>query len=440
MAGGFDGSGDSPSAQWSPGTRYFARITDDDHSGWLWIITVMSLVYVLVAFVVRFVVKYGKGICSSTFKRRKADTHQACKNMPRLGGEKTPCPDTVIPRYGYDDWALLASTVLAVGQYIAVLFGLSQGLGQSTRLLAEAQIEKIETQSNSAHVFLFFLAHAMSKISTALLTLKLFETGRARSLLLSRGLVILSAMYGVGSILAVAINCRSPSTPQPDSSSCPNLLLRWQVSLGLDVATETLLVLVPMALLLRVLNKPSSRATVAAIFACRLVDIVFAALNLHQITILRGARDYGTGIIPPIMWIQAELLWSIISASLPCLKAFMRPFDEVGEDTWRSGQGYSMSRSGGSLGAKRAAHQQKALAQDDIMLERYLPTRPGYDNQMPPQSGNEEHFVTSGPLVSNPCASDEERKSWGSQDRIIHDSKQWSPQHDGTWRNMHELP
>ncbi|CAK1364906.1 unnamed protein product [Cercospora beticola] len=59
MAGGFDSSGDSGHSQWSPGTRYFVRISDDDHSGWLWIITVMSLIYVLVAFFVRFIVKYG---------------------------------------------------------------------------------------------------------------------------------------------------------------------------------------------------------------------------------------------------------------------------------------------------------------------------------------------------------------------------------------------
>lgn len=46
--------------------------------------------------------------------------------------------------YGLDDWALLASTVLAVGQYIAVLAGLSEGLGKSTSLLDSAQISKIE--------------------------------------------------------------------------------------------------------------------------------------------------------------------------------------------------------------------------------------------------------------------------------------------------------
>ncbi|GIZ45464.1 hypothetical protein CKM354_000862900 [Cercospora kikuchii] len=400
MAGGFDSSGDSAHSQWSPGTRYFVRITDNDHSGWLWIITVMSLIYVLVAFVVRFIL--------------------------------------TIARYGYDDWALLASTVLALGQYIAVLFGLGHGLGKSTSLLSTTQIDKIEI-SNSAHVFLFFLAHTMSKISTALLTLKLFETGRARSLLLSRSLVFFSATYGVGSILAVAVNCQNPSTPEPDSGSCPNLLLRWQISLGLDVATETLLVIVPMILLVRILNKRSSRITVAAIFACRLVDIVFAGLNFYQITLLRHTSDYGTGIIPPIIWMQAELLWSIISASLPCLKAFMRPFDKVGEDTWRSGQGYSASRSGGSLGPKRASKQGGAMVQDEIMLERYMPNRPSYNNQIPPQPEKDHDLVKSGHYSSTTCALEEDRRSWGSQDQIIQLSKQWTPQHNGTWRNVHEL-
>lgn len=194
-----------------------------------------------------------------------------------------------------------------------------------------------------------------------------------------------------------------------------------------------------MILLVRILNKRSSRITVAAIFACRLADIVFAGLNFYQITLLRNTSDYGTGIIPPIIWMQAELLWSIISASLPCLKAFMRPFDKVGEDTWRSGQGYSASRSGGSLGPKRASKQGGAMVQDEIMLERYMPNRPSYNNQIPPQPEKEHDLVKHGHYSSTTCALEEDRRSWGSQDQIIQLSKQWTPQHNGTWRNVHEL-
>lgn len=46
--------------------------------------------------------------------------------------------------YGQDDWALLASTVAAVGQYTALLAALSNGLGKSFILLSTDQISIIE--------------------------------------------------------------------------------------------------------------------------------------------------------------------------------------------------------------------------------------------------------------------------------------------------------
>lgn len=45
--------------QWPDGTRYLTQITKTDHAGWLWIITLLSFVYVVSTFVIRFVVKYG---------------------------------------------------------------------------------------------------------------------------------------------------------------------------------------------------------------------------------------------------------------------------------------------------------------------------------------------------------------------------------------------
>ena len=95
---------------WIPGTQYYTKITDDNHAGWLYIITLMSLVYMTTVFVVRFIVKYGL--------------------------------------YGIDDWALLGATVLAAGQHIAVLAGLAFGLGKSVSLLHGSQpgnIQKVST-------------------------------------------------------------------------------------------------------------------------------------------------------------------------------------------------------------------------------------------------------------------------------------------------------
>lgn len=93
-------------SDWAPSAHYYTRITQSNHAGWVYIMTIMFLCYILIVFVVRFAVKFGK--------------------------------------YGHDDWALLASTVSAVGQHVALLAGLSQGMGKSGTLLSFAQLQTVE--------------------------------------------------------------------------------------------------------------------------------------------------------------------------------------------------------------------------------------------------------------------------------------------------------
>lgn len=54
---------DVDTTNWPAGTRYFTQITDHNHSGWLYIITLLSFIYVIITFIIRFVVKYGKLQC-----------------------------------------------------------------------------------------------------------------------------------------------------------------------------------------------------------------------------------------------------------------------------------------------------------------------------------------------------------------------------------------
>ena len=100
---------DVDTSNWIPGTKFYTQISDTNHAGWLYIITLLSLCYIVIVFAVRFVVKYGM--------------------------------------YGQDDWTLLASTILAAGQHIALLAGLGEGLGKSATLLSSAQLSDIEKVS-----------------------------------------------------------------------------------------------------------------------------------------------------------------------------------------------------------------------------------------------------------------------------------------------------
>ena len=104
-----DGYAAIDTTNWIPGTRYFTQITEENHAAWLYIITLLSFIYVIIAFIIRFIVKYGM--------------------------------------YGHDDWTLLASTVLAIGQYISVLLAVSKGLGKATHLLEYDLVQDIQRVS-----------------------------------------------------------------------------------------------------------------------------------------------------------------------------------------------------------------------------------------------------------------------------------------------------
>ncbi|KXT16168.1 hypothetical protein AC579_890, partial [Pseudocercospora musae] len=394
---------DVDTTNWPAGTRYFTQITEYDHSGWLYIITLLSFIYVVITFIIRFVVKYGM--------------------------------------YGLEDWALLAATVLAVGQYIAVLAGLSEGLGKSTSLLDSAQISKIE-QYASAHVFLYFLAHCGSKISTALLTRRLFENGRPRNAHLCWGLVAFSAVYGLGCILSTAIGCPSPGYVTGAEEVCPNRFVRWQIILALDIVSEALLVFVPLFLIMEILIKHAAKITVTLVFAFRLVDVLFAAMNLHQVGVVQKSDDPGVAIVQPLIWTVTELLWSIIAASLPCLKSFMKPFDKIDEETWRSqGNMYSSSRSGGRSW-KESRDRDGAVPLEAIRGQRLgnVISASGNERSLslrPEPVGNDliiRHSSTNG---STP---DDIRRSWCSQDRNVGASTHWEARRDGTGRDPYEIP
>lgn len=72
------------------------------------------------------------------------------------------------------------------------------------------------------HAFLFVLSHCASKLSSALLTQRLFSNGRERNKYCCWVLLVVSAVYGVWSVLALAVACPSPGFALQASDQCGN--------------------------------------------------------------------------------------------------------------------------------------------------------------------------------------------------------------------------
>ncbi|CAK4030279.1 Hypothetical predicted protein [Lecanosticta acicola] len=363
-------------SNWAPGTRYFTKITDTDHAGWLYIITLLSFVYALVALAIRFAAKYGM--------------------------------------YGHDDWALLGSTGLAIGQYVSVLAALSKGLGKSQTLLGIHRLLELQRYA-AAHAYLFVLAHCASKLSTAVLTKRLFDNGSRRNIYTCWALIISSLFFGF-----VGILCLSSACSNPYADTCRHRFARWQIILAIDIITEVMLVAIPLTLICDILIKRSAKITVLAVFGARLVDIVFASMNLHRIALLEGTHDKALAVVPSMMWTQAELLWSIVSASLPCLKTFMRPFDKIDDDgggVWNSTQANGYPSTGARswrVGGDLTWDKESGILPEGNCRRAAAASTSGFRPE------NVSHDV----VISHFVDGEETRRSWGSQEHIIKQSTQ----------------
>lgn len=71
--------------------------------------------------------------------------------------------------------------------------------------------------------------------------------------------------------------------------------------------------------------------------------VAFSAEHLRRLSQTVGAEDKGLSFIPPAIWIQVWLGWSLISASIPSFRSFMKPFDNI--SIAKTDDTYSASRS-----------------------------------------------------------------------------------------------
>ncbi|KAI4721641.1 hypothetical protein E4T48_02179 [Aureobasidium sp. EXF-10727] len=275
---------------------YFAQLTPTNHGGVVWVVCIISLTYALLCSGVRFVLRRGM--------------------------------------YGFDDAALLVSTLACIVQHTFVIIALGNGLGHSS-LVAQPKHEETLTnpQSTYTRLVIFFVVHYMAKVSLTLFTRRLFHGQERYNQLICDMLLVTNLVFGVASVLLLSLDCQSGWYFRT-ADLCPKLHARWIVIKIFDVTSELALILVPIILICRILLNPKHKAIIISTFAARLPVIAFTILHLHYlaITMIEG-RDRGIAVVQPVVWLQVTLLWSMVTASLPSFRPLVSPFNTVMEDS-----------------------------------------------------------------------------------------------------------
>lgn len=282
----------------SDGNR-FAPITADNHSGSLWIATLVCLVYSFITV--------------------------ATRGWLRL------------KMYGMDDFLILLSFVCHLAECIAIILGLNHGLGQTFTPLTSSDVSYV-SKSAFASIILYIMAAVLAKCSTLYLMMRLFNlNGRkahtnhqnSQRLYLFICLAILSVMavWGVASVIAVSVDCRTSTFLLGNGEAqCPSQELRWQVITGYDIATEILLVFTAVLIVAPVQLAFHLKLQVVTAFLLRLPLIALAVLRLHYLQRVNDSENPGLAQVPVLVIQQVYLCWTIISATIPNLKSFVRSF------------------------------------------------------------------------------------------------------------------
>ncbi|OBW64624.1 MAG: Uncharacterized protein AUREO_053090 [Aureobasidium pullulans] len=281
--------------------------------------------------------------------------------------------------YGADDWALVAATLAAVCQHIPIFVGLKAGFGKSSKVLERGQIASIDDSIYAAEV-LFIFAYTLSKVSLALFVRRLFTHNRRL-----------------------------------------NTALCWSL-LGITVAWEAALMIVPSYLVSGVMLGSRPKMLVMTAFAFRLAVIGFSITHLRRLSRTVDAEDKGFSFISPAIWIQIWLAWSLVSASIPSFRAFMNPFDNI-----------SVAKTDDSHSASRSELNGAYLMMGPI-------SKPSHRNHGASARSASQGMSLSSKLGTRTSVHHESRdrgvdearsmESWHSRSGIIRKEVEWEIRHD----------
>lgn len=126
----------------------------------------------------------------------------------------------------------------------------------------------------------------------------------------------------------VSVGCSPESlAPTVPSQTCPSIVARYKVVVITDAVTDVALVLTPFLLCWDLHMSTILKFQVLAVFAFRLPLVALSGLFLKRWTYSLVAPNPGVRRTSALVFQQCELCWSLIAATIPCLKSFLRSFD-----------------------------------------------------------------------------------------------------------------
>jgi hypothetical protein len=195
--------------------------------------------------------------------------------------------------------------------------------------------------------------------------------------------------------------------PMMTSQTCPSIVARYEFIVITDAITDVILVVVPAYLCWQLQMSVTLKFQVLAVFAFRLPVAALAGLFLK--TWMRSLHSTNPGIqrTPAIIYQQSELCLSLMAATIPCLKSFIRSFDTG------SGMKPTIGSSNDYGSGERPANSSQRHAESYKMasMKRSTASSPRSRGRTQPENDDGKVRVSSRPFASTHLGSTTSRST-----------------------------
>ncbi|KAI9744980.1 MAG: hypothetical protein M1835_002655 [Candelina submexicana] len=222
-----------------------------------------------------------------------------------------------------DDFTITAATVIGIGQTIITFAEVGAGYGKKEAILSSSSLVEIQKR-NYAGELLYIVAMCLSKLSTSLLVARL--TRSAGHLTATRIVAGISIVWGVAAILTIAIRCKYSEPWLVIRNQCPDMAARWIAVGALGLVIEVLLLGLPIYLVWDLQMPMISKVIVVFAFAFRLPVLVAGIIRLRYLVPKLNSSDYTFDTVYGLVCTQIELHYSLMAATIPCMKPFVKAF------------------------------------------------------------------------------------------------------------------
>ncbi|KAF1946276.1 hypothetical protein EJ02DRAFT_394467 [Clathrospora elynae] len=181
-----------------------------------------------------------------------------------------------------ESWLVLTSLVFCIAQSVAVILQAEHGFGKPMATLSEQDLGA-NFKSEYAATILLIASLGFSKLAIVAFIHNLTPSKLHRTINFSVG--ALSSLWLVGSVIVAACECSLPHPWDRRLDRCINRLTWWNVVAILNIITELGIVMLELGIAAQLHVKRQRKAGIMSIFACRLLVLGGAAIQLaffHQ--------------------------------------------------------------------------------------------------------------------------------------------------------------